>query len=156
MLRGRPTNRVRMLRVAGSLASIALVGLACTGSPPVRALRAARYYAAGTRALDRGDVRGAIEALEQAARFVPDASEIQNHLGLAYWSGGRSDDALRALERAVELDCGNEAARANLARLRAGMEVSTEASAGASGIDGGGRSEAPLGDAVGGSVVHGG
>lgn len=152
MLRGRPTNRVRILRFAVPLLAIALAALACAGSPPVRALRAARYYAAGTRALDRGDTREAIGALEQAARFVPDASEIQNHLGLAYWSDGRSDEALRALERAVELDCGNEAARANLARLRTEREAAT----GESGIDGGRRGEAPLGLVVDGSTGHGG
>lgn len=103
--------------------ALAVVGMltipACGSSAPFRSIRAARYYAHGSRALDRGDSVEAIAALERAASLMPSASEVRNHLGLAYWSGGRSDDALRELERAVELDCDNEAARANLQRLRA-------------------------------------
>lgn len=76
--------------------------------------RAARLYDSGTRALDRGEVAEAIADLERAATLSPRASEIQNHLGLAYAAAGRPDDARRAFERALELDCGNEAARHNL------------------------------------------
>lgn len=110
---------VRARVVAAVLALIAPVGTACSTSPPVRAIRAARYYADGTDALERGEPRQAIEALERAARLMPNASEIQNHLGLAYWADARPDEALRALSRAVELDCDNEAARVNLERLQA-------------------------------------
>ena len=83
--------------------------------------RAARLYESGTRALDRGDTSAAIARLERAASLAPSASEIQNHLGLAYAAAGRDADALAAFERAVELDCGNEAAQQNLrgARLHA-------------------------------------
>ncbi|MFO0691352.1 MAG: tetratricopeptide repeat protein [Myxococcota bacterium] len=127
------------------LAALAVVG--CGGSPPVRAVRAARYYAAGTQALERGETRGAIDALERAADLMPNASEIHNHLGLAYWSDGREAAALRELERAVELDCENDAALGNLARLRARM-------AGGSGVDSPGASVRPAG--VERSSVHGG
>lgn len=109
-----------MKRIGSALlALVAVTSLACASAPPVRAIRAARYYAAGTEALERGESRQAIEALEQAARLMPNASEIQNHLGLAYWADARPDDAQRALARAVELDCDNEAARINLERLQA-------------------------------------
>ncbi len=90
-----------------------LIGLlaisACT------TLRAGRLYDRGTEALDRGDVTRAVEDLERAATLAPRASQVQNHLGLAYGAAGREDDALVAFERAVALDCDNAAARENLA-----------------------------------------
>ena len=114
------TQSTHSRRRPGGLAVvlIALVGLACSSLPPVQAIRAARYYAAGTRALDRGDARVAIEELERAVALRPNASEIHNHLGLAYWSDGRERIAEREFARALELDCDNDAARVNLARLR--------------------------------------
>ena len=75
----------------------------------------ARLYRDGTDALDRGETDLAITELEQAAVLVPEASEIQNHLGLAYRAAGRDADALQAFERAVALDCDNQAAQENLA-----------------------------------------
>jgi lipoprotein NlpI len=74
----------------------------------------ARLYDRGTAALERGDARAAIGDLERAAALVPEASEIQNHLGLAYALAGRHDEALGAFRRAVALDCDNEAAHLNL------------------------------------------
>jgi Flp pilus assembly protein TadD len=82
------------------------------------AIEGARLYSEGTRALERGDTENAVRSLERAAERAPDASEIQNHLGIAYLSAGRRDDALHAFERAVALDCGNAAAQRNLALLR--------------------------------------
>ena len=82
-----------------------------------RAFRGARHYQAGTDALTRNDDVLAISELEQAADLVPHASEIQNHLGLAYWSDGRPLPAQLAFEKAIELDCDNLVARANLERL---------------------------------------
>lgn len=82
------------------------------------ALEGARLYRQGTRALERGDAASAVRALEGAAERAPEASEVQNHLGLAYLASGRRGDALRAFERAVALDCDNAAARHNLSVLR--------------------------------------
>jgi len=79
----------------------------------------ALLYRDGTRALDAGDTTAAISALEEAALRAPQASEVQNHLGLAYLAAERRDDALRAFERAVALDCDNEAAERNLRVMRA-------------------------------------
>ncbi|MEM9173600.1 MAG: tetratricopeptide repeat protein [Myxococcota bacterium] len=103
------------------LAALLLVnmsGLACE-SQPVRAIRGGRLYVSGTEALDRGDATAAIAQLEAAADLVPGASEIRNHLGLAYWSAGDPERAREAFEIALDLDCDNEAARTNLARLEA-------------------------------------
>jgi len=76
--------------------------------------QAARLYQSGTLALDRGDPVSAIADLERAAELEPEASEVQNHLGLAYQAAGRKGDAEIAFRRAVALDCRNAAAQENL------------------------------------------
>jgi Flp pilus assembly protein TadD len=86
----------------------------CLGIAGCATFEGARLYQSGTQALDRGDPERAIADLERAAVLVPQASEVQNHLGLAYAEVGRAADAERAFRRALELDCGNEAARENL------------------------------------------
>ena len=86
-------------------------------------LEGARLYREGTQALERGDTAVAVVALEAAAVQVPRASEVQNHLGLAYQAAGRPDDARRAFERALALDCDNRAARENLRRSAARHEL---------------------------------
>jgi len=83
-------------------------------------LEAARLYESGTDALDRHQPERAVADLERAATLAPDVSAIQNHLGLAYQDAGRPEDALHAFERAVELDCSNDAAVRNLRSMRAG------------------------------------
>ena len=55
--------------------------------------RGARLYQSGSRALQAGEVQVAVRDLEEAARLVPDASEVQNHLGLAYAAEGRDREA---------------------------------------------------------------
>jgi Flp pilus assembly protein TadD len=89
--------------------------LAATGCASLEAVRLER---SGRAALDRGDAAAAVADLERAAVLAPGASAIQNHLGIAYEQAGRREDAVRAYERAVALDCENEAAAANLAALR--------------------------------------
>ncbi len=86
-----------------------------------------RLYASGTRALDRGDAPRAVTDLEQAARLLPESSEVQNHLGIAYEAAGRDADALAAWQRAVALDCGNEAAQRNLRAAEAEHAKATAA-----------------------------
>ena len=95
------------LRLAAALA----VGLALGGCA---SFQGARLYRSGSDALERGETVRAIADLERAAELVPHGSEVQNHLGLAYDAAGRPEAARQAFERAVELDCDNEAARENL------------------------------------------
>jgi Flp pilus assembly protein TadD len=95
-----------------------VAGVLCALLIGCSAIEGARLYRDGTRALERGDARTAVHALELAAERVPEASEVQNHLGLAYLASGRRDDAVRAFRRAVDLDCDNAAARRNLDLLR--------------------------------------
>lgn len=84
---------------------------------PFQTLRGGRLYTAGTRALEAGETEAAIEALEEAARLTPQVSAIQNHLGLAYWAAGQPDRAGLAFDRALDLDCENEAAQRNREKL---------------------------------------
>jgi len=111
-----------------------ILWLTACGSVPFRAFRGARYYAKGSEALETGDPDRAIEELERAAELVPQASEIQNHLGLAYWAAGQPKRARHAFDRAVELDCDNRAARVNRGRLEAAMSF-PEAGAVATGTE---------------------
>jgi Flp pilus assembly protein TadD len=104
----------RPLALALALLLSAALALGCA------TWRGARLYASGSEALERGETARAVADLEQAAQLVPHASEVQNHLGLAYAAAGRPDDARHAFERAVELDCDNEAAARNLHRAQAG------------------------------------
>jgi len=84
---------------------------------------AARLYQSGSEALEQGEVDRAITQLERAAELAPDASEVHNHLGLALAADGREEAALLEFQRAVELDCANDAAQANLTvtRMRLGV-----------------------------------
>ncbi len=109
-----PNRPVRAVGIATLLLPLALAGCA--------SLEGGRLYQSGTAALDRGDSKRAITDLERAAELVPMASEVQNHLGLAYAAAGRGDDARNAFRRAVDLDCDNRAAVENLrvAERRAG------------------------------------
>jgi Flp pilus assembly protein TadD len=97
---------------AAALAGRALLCLALASG--CAAWSGARLYESGSQALDRRDPKTAIADLEQAARLLPEASEVQNHLGIAYEAAGREDDALAAYRRALALDCGNDAAARNL------------------------------------------
>ena len=105
-----------------ALPLLASLALGCE-TAPARAFRGARHYSAGSEALVLGENARAIAELERAVELVPGASEVRNHLGLAYWAEGRTDEARRAFEVALELDCENGAARQNLetlSRLEAG------------------------------------
>ena len=115
-LQPRSVKSIARAVLAVVAAALAIAAAGCE-SAPIRALRGARHYTAGTEALERNDDAKAVAELEQAAALVPHASEIQNHLGLAYWSDGRPQSARVAFAKAIELDCDNDAARANLESL---------------------------------------
>ncbi|MFP6654587.1 MAG: hypothetical protein VCB25_03095, partial [Myxococcota bacterium] len=79
----------------------------------------------------------AIIELERAAKLVPQASEIQNHLGLAYWSEGQLSAARTSFLRAIELDCENRAAVINLEKLQGSAGAGEAANLGeAIGVEG--------------------
>ena len=98
------------LLVLGTVFSSGAVG--CQTSP-LDGVRGARYYASGSEALRAGDTESALVDLRRAAELVPHASEIQNHLGLAYWAEGDLARARSAFDRALALDCDNVAAERN-------------------------------------------
>ena len=101
-----PSTRIRCFAILGAL--LVLFSSGCT------TYRAARLFQSGSAALDRGDLPVAVADLERAALLAPQASEIQNHLGIAYTESGSHAAALAAYQRAVELDCDNAAAQHNL------------------------------------------
>jgi len=101
-------------------AAVALAVVVCVGG--CATFQGARLYRRGSIALERGEVERAVADLERATALVPHASEMQNHLGLAYAASGREEDALRAFRRAVELDCDNRQALHNLAVAERGAE----------------------------------
>jgi Flp pilus assembly protein TadD len=101
-------SRLRFL-----LAPLCAAALAACAS-----VEAARLERSGAAALDRGETERAVGDLERAAEIAPAVSGIQNNLGIAYERAGRRADAERAYERAVALDCRNDAAQANLEALR--------------------------------------
>ena len=103
-----------MLRAGFAAIAIAL---ACSAAGCAN-VEAMRFYRSGTAALDRGEPQRAVADLEHAAALAPEVSAIQNHLGIAYEEAGQSDEAEKAYERAVALDCGNRAAETNLRELR--------------------------------------
>lgn len=102
-----------------ALAALLLLGCASYGG--------ARHYVRGSEALDRGDPAAAIVELERAAELAPQASEVHNHLGIAYAAAGRHRDAMDAFQRAVALDCRNAAAAANLRAAEARADASRPA-----------------------------
>jgi Flp pilus assembly protein TadD len=101
----------RVMRGCWLLAAGLAVALGWSGCA---AWEGTRLYQSGSQALERGDPQRAVADLERAAELVPQASEVQNHLGLAYTATGRDEEARAAFRRAVELDCDNAAAQANL------------------------------------------
>jgi len=110
--------RISTLPLLGALlGGLALSATACQ-TAPVRVWRGAGHFSAGTDALVAGQGARAVAELEQAAELVPGASEIRNHLGLAYLAEGRKREARAAFESAIALDCGNWAARQNLEALQ--------------------------------------
>jgi Flp pilus assembly protein TadD len=104
---------------------LAVLGLGCS------TYNAARLYHTGTLALDEGDYDRAVMDLEQAAVLHPEASEVQNHLGLAYQAVGRMGEAELAFRHAVALDCRNAAAAENLQVMeaRSALRVSSRRAA---------------------------
>ena len=113
--------QARWLLVLICAAGVALGGCA--------AWQGARLYQSGTRALEAGDAATALTDLREAARLVPDASEVQNHLGLAWLANGDEVRAKASFERALELDCDNEAARVNLEQVEASPSPTAASSA---------------------------
>jgi Flp pilus assembly protein TadD len=101
---------------------ILVLGLASVGLVACASLEGARHYRSGSDALERGEVAQAITELEQAAQLLPEASDVRNHLGIAYLEAGRNDEALREFEEAVALDCTNDAALHNLDAVRGGEQ----------------------------------
>jgi Flp pilus assembly protein TadD len=94
--------------LAVTAAVVCALGVSCAS------WRGAQLYQSGSEALERGETERAIADLERASELAPAASEVRNHLGLAYAAAGRREEMLAAFRQAVDLDCDNLSARHNL------------------------------------------
>jgi lipoprotein NlpI len=115
-LMGFPESQLVLLLELLLMIFLSLSVTGCTG------FRAARLYQEGTASLNSGHPELAVAQLSEASNLQPDASEIQNHLGLAFTATGQQEKALSAFQRAVDLDCTNEAATQNLASAEAAAQ----------------------------------
>ena len=113
----------RMRKRGGEVVILVLLILGLVGCA---SFRAARLYQQGTASLNSGQAQVAISQLNRAGQLAPGASEIQNHLGLAFTSTGQHEKALSAFRRAVDLDCSNSAAVRNLAAAQASTRTDVE------------------------------
>lgn len=62
------------------------------------------WYLAGQCSRFLNDIKGAITQLSRAAELMPNEPEIFLGLGIALQLGERWDDAINALQHAIELD----------------------------------------------------
>ena len=89
---------------------------ACCGilgcSPP-----GPRALLQGKAQLDTGEIPAAIESLEKAVFLLPGNALAWNYLGLAYHSGQKPEEAVRAYQKALSLDYKLTAVRYNLGCL---------------------------------------
>jgi Flp pilus assembly protein TadD len=65
----------------------------------------------------RGDYKGALEKLDEAARIAPNFSRVAHYRSNIAWLMGDHAAAIVALKRAIELDPGNVLYTTNLKRL---------------------------------------
>jgi type IV pilus assembly protein PilF len=72
-------------------------------------------YSMGTNNLISKNYTLALSNLLQAYEIMPDRSDINNNLGMAYYFKGEKETAKRIVQRALELDPKNSDARSNLA-----------------------------------------
>ncbi|MBD66386.1 MAG: hypothetical protein CME62_14340 [Halobacteriovoraceae bacterium] len=75
------------------------------------------FYNQGTQELADGEYTIALTHLQQANRMIPDNTHILNNLGMAYYFKGATDRAIKLINKSLELDSKNTAARMNLATI---------------------------------------
>ncbi len=120
----------RLALAAGVAASLVLLGTLPGPFPQERAdYRAELYYSVGTRAMNAGDLDGALEHLGRAVEIQPDHTDARNHLGITYTKLGRLPLAAECFEQAVRDDPDFLTARINYGRLLAAMGRLDEAAA---------------------------
>ncbi len=98
----------RLLCLLFLVASCSILGC----SPP-----GPRALLQGKAQLEAGDTPAAIESLEKAAFLLPNNALAWNYLGLAYHSGQKPEEAVRAYQKALSLDYKLTAVRYNLGCL---------------------------------------
>lgn len=71
----------------------------------------------GERLIGEEKFTQAIEELKIATQLLPQNAQAWNHLGLAYYGAGQTDDAIRSYQQAIALDRNLAATRFNLGLL---------------------------------------
>ncbi|MDB6037316.1 MAG: Tetratricopeptide 2 repeat protein [Verrucomicrobiales bacterium] len=71
----------------------------------------------GERLIGEEKFTQAIEKLKIATQLLPQNAQAWNHLGLAYYGAGQTDDAIRSYQQAIALDRNLSVARFNLGLL---------------------------------------
>jgi len=84
-------------------------------------------HLAGLVALAQGKLSQAVELMEKSIKLCGDASDVYNNYGTVLRRLGRSDQAIRAFQRSVDLEPSSFQAVMNLARAFAAAEKLTEA-----------------------------
>jgi Flp pilus assembly protein TadD len=90
---------VALLAAALSFAPAPTLAVDSDPSPPV-----SNDHAAGKKAIEAKDWKGAIKSLTAAAQRDSRNADIQNLLGYAYRNAGQLDPAFKHYERALQLD----------------------------------------------------
>jgi CheY-like chemotaxis protein len=114
-----PVDAVKLVRMV----RLELEGKPVPPPPPALSPEAEARWSAGIAAFEKGEIERAIAEMEAGVTIDPDAFEMHYHLGLLH---GRREElfaAIRALDRAVELQPKSFAALKNLAVVcqRAGL-----------------------------------
>jgi tetratricopeptide (TPR) repeat protein len=92
-------------------------GMAERGMSFPRTNRSKAFYVIGTARLEKGDKKGAIEALDQALKLIPDDPVCFSNRAVAKRDLGDEEGALADFSHALELRREYAHARANRARL---------------------------------------
>jgi tetratricopeptide (TPR) repeat protein len=95
--------------------------LLCAASSALAECRPAgrESFAAGVKALSRGDLTSADRIFEELVQQQPDCAEARNNLAAVLVEQGRLAEAAEQLRRAVELQPSYQRARVNLQRVEA-------------------------------------
>jgi tetratricopeptide (TPR) repeat protein len=89
----------------------------------------AELLARAHKHLERHEADAAVPLVEEAVRLLPDSTAAHSLLALAYERAHRNDDAIRAMEKVVELNPDSQVDRDKLDRLRRGVHFVPEIAA---------------------------
>jgi type IV pilus assembly protein PilF len=105
------------IKTASLVICLSLFGIQCAGDQALVKKRARAKETLGMSSIQRGDVKGGIGRLIEAAQLDPENANIHNELALAYKNLGVYDRALVHFKKALELKPEFTEAQNNLGTL---------------------------------------